>query len=197
MNFFQRLTKLFRSYPGQFWLIFFGMLISQIGTSMVWPFLLIYISQKLDMSLTAISFLLTANSFSGILATFFIGPVIDRFGRKWTLILSLAGFGLVYLLYTVTATYVQFVVVLSLAGIFSPIYRVASDTMLADMIPPAQRSEAYSLLRLITNVGFAIGPAIGGFVAAPSYPFLAQHGCYDHRRINPLRHQIPLRCQPG
>jgi MFS family permease len=41
--------------------------------------------------------------------------------------------------------------------------------MMADLIAPEQRTDAYSLLRMIKNVGVALGPAIGGFIATNSY----------------------------
>ena len=43
--------------------------------------------------------------------------------------------------------------------------------MLADLIPEKDRIEAYALLRLSNNVGIAIGPAIGGFIASASYTY--------------------------
>ncbi len=41
--------------------------------------------------------------------------------------------------------------------------------MIADMLPSEQRVDGYSLTRMINNVGVAIGPMVGGFLAATSY----------------------------
>jgi len=41
--------------------------------------------------------------------------------------------------------------------------------MVADLIEPAQRASAYALLRMIANLGMAVGPAIGGFIVSASY----------------------------
>jgi predicted MFS family arabinose efflux permease len=54
-------------------------------------------------------------------------------------------------------------------GLFSPLYRVGGDAMLADLVEPQRRPDAYALLRMSNNVGIAIGPAVGGFIAASSY----------------------------
>ena len=43
-----RARAAWRTYPPQFWLLIVGMLVSTIGTSMVWPFLTIYIRQTLN-----------------------------------------------------------------------------------------------------------------------------------------------------
>ena len=36
-----RLQATYISYPSQFWLMFAGLLVSRIGTSMIWPFLML------------------------------------------------------------------------------------------------------------------------------------------------------------
>jgi hypothetical protein len=41
--------------------------------------------------------------------------------------------------------------------------------MLADLVGPEKRTRAYGLLRITMNLGNAIGPAIGGFIAQRSY----------------------------
>jgi MFS family permease len=48
-------------------------------------------------------------------------------------------------------------------------YQVGADAMLADIIPPEKRTDAYTINRIAHNAAFAIGPAIGGFLAATSY----------------------------
>ena len=59
-----RLSNLVRSYPRQFWLLFTGMLISTLGASMVWPFLMIYVSGRLKLPLTEVASLMTINAAS-------------------------------------------------------------------------------------------------------------------------------------
>jgi len=38
-----------RLYPRQFWLLFTGLMISTIGSSMIWPFLTIYLTRRLEL----------------------------------------------------------------------------------------------------------------------------------------------------
>src|SRR3972149_2785052 len=61
------------SSPRQFWLMFVGMLISTIGSSMIWPFLMIYVSERLGLPLTFTALLLTLNSGLGLISLFICG----------------------------------------------------------------------------------------------------------------------------
>lgn len=163
------LVAKYQKYPPQFWLMFVGMLISTVGTSMIWPFLMIYASKRLNAPLTSVASLLSLNALMGLIASFLGGPLIDRFGRKWIMVLSLIANGLGYLALGYADTFVEFAALLSLNGAANPLYRVGADAMMADLVPKEDRIDAYALLRLSNNVGVAIGPAIGGFIAASSY----------------------------
>jgi MFS family permease len=66
-----RMKQATAGYPRQFWLLFWGMLISTANGSMIWPFLTIYMRQQLATTTVA-------------------GPAVDRFSRKELMVLSLA-----------------------------------------------------------------------------------------------------------
>jgi len=161
--------KVLKEYPMQLQLMFYGMLISTIGASMIWPFLMIYVRQKVEMPLTQAASLMTINAATGIIAAFIAGPITDRVGRKWVMVFSLAGNGLVYAFMGYAHTYWNFALLMALSGTFNPIYRVGSDAMIADLIPPEKRPDAYALMRLSNNAGISIGPMLGGFFASLSF----------------------------
>lgn len=156
-------------YPRQFWLLFWGLLISTTGSSMIWPFLMIYVSEKLSLPLATVASLLTLNAVMGLASSFIVGPVTDRVGRKWVMIVSLAMNGIINIFMSRAANLPTFAVLMALTGAFNPLYRVGADAMMADLIPPEKRIDAYSLLRLSNNLGVSLGPAIGGFIAGASY----------------------------
>ena len=56
-----------------------------------------------------------------------------------------------------------------MVGLSNPLYQVGADAMLADMIPSEKRTDAYAINRIANNAAFALGPAIGGFLATRSY----------------------------
>ncbi len=158
-----------RKYPKQFWLMFAGLIFSTTGTTMIWPFLMIFVSERLALPFTAVTSLMTIKAVVGLLASLLAGSVVDRFGRKWVMVLGLIGNGLVYFLMSGAQSYFQFALLMALGGIFTPMYRVGMDAMLADMFKPEKRVDAYALMRMGRNIGVALGPAIGGFVLSISY----------------------------
>lgn len=151
--------------------MFTGMVISTIGGSMIWPFLMVYVTEKLDMPIGTAALILTINSIVAIIASFIAGPVVDRLGRKWVMVISLITTGVGYLAMIFASEFWHFAVIIGLQGTSQPLYRIAADAMLADLVPTGQRPDAYSIMRLGNNLGVALGPAIGGFVAGASYSY--------------------------
>jgi MFS family permease len=145
------------------------MLISTIGSSMIWPFLMIYVSKKLDLPLTTIASLFTINAAMSLIFSFIAGPITDRIGRKWVMFVSLLGTGLMYLFLSGATTFLHFAIIQCLMGALGPLYRVGVDAMLADLVPTEKRPDAYALMRMSNNAGVSIGPAIGGIIATQSY----------------------------
>lgn len=166
-----RILDTIADYPSQFWLMVVGLFISSAGSSMIWPFLMIYVSEKLLLSLSTVSTLITINAVMGLFASFIAGAVSDKLGRKLVMIVSLAINGFGYLFMSQAHTYLGFAILMVFMGASNPLYQVGSDAMLADMIAPKKRTNAFAVIRMINNAGIAIGPALGGFVAAKSYSY--------------------------
>jgi MFS family permease len=156
-------------YPRQFWLLFAGMLISAGGGSMVWPFLTIIVRQRLGIPLTTIGLLLALRSGSSLITTLVAGPVADRLGRKGVMVTSLFVSTLMYLAMSLATSLPAWAILMVASGALNPLFRVGSNTMVADLLTPNRRADAYALIRINDNVGVAIGPAVGGFLAAVSY----------------------------
>lgn len=146
-----------------------GVVISTAGGSMIWPFLLIYASGKLNLPLSTVAALISINAGTGLISSFIAGSLADRVGRKVVMNFSLTVNGLTYFLLLRAETYPQFVVLMIMIGLSNPLYQVGADAMLADLIPSEKRTDAFALNRIANNAAFALGPAIGGFLATRSY----------------------------
>jgi MFS family permease len=156
-------------YPRSFWILFWGTLVHRSGVSMVWPFLTLFMRDRLDVPLATVTFLLTLESVSGMVSTSLAGMAVDRFGRKGAMLVSLVGGALVFIGMTVAQSLPFWMVLMVLRGILEPLYRVGSQTVVTDLVGEENRSGAFALIRMIANAGVAIGPAIGGFVLVISY----------------------------
>ncbi len=157
-------------YPRQFWLTMVGSLIFTMGASLVWPFLSIYIQDKLAIPLRYSTLLISLRAISGIFASFFFaGTFADRFGRRFLILASLCG-GFIYYLGLKQADQLwHFAVLMIFWGMLDIFYPVGINAMIADIIPQENRLEAYSILRIVYNTGYGVGPILGGIMAARSY----------------------------
>ena len=169
MTIINRIKTLYNEYPRQYWLMITGIVLATAGGSMIWPFLLIYASGKLDLPLSTVATLISINAGTGLLASLIAGTLADKVGRKVVMNFSLTVNGLAYFLLMNAETYPQFVGLMIMVGLSNPLYQVGADAMLADMIPPEKRTDAYAINRIANNAAFALGPAIGGFLATRSY----------------------------
>jgi MFS family permease len=164
-----KLQSLYNEYPRQYWLMINGIILATAGGSMIWPFLLIYATGKLNLPLSTVATLISINAGMGLISSFLAGTLADKIGRKVVMNISLTVTGLAYLFLMRAETYPQFALLMVVIGLSNPLYQVGADAMLADLIPSEKRSEAYAINRIANNAAFAMGPAVGGFLATRSY----------------------------
>jgi len=164
-----RIRNTVAEYPLQFWILFCGRFIGSAGGSIVWPFLSVYLRYRLDIPLTTIGVLFAISSVVGLFSQAIWGPVVDRFGRKPAMVAGLLNEVVIMLGFALLGSLEAYAVLIALSGLIEPASRIGSDAMIADLIEEEKRAGAYALLRMIANTGVAIGPAIGGFLAATSY----------------------------
>jgi MFS family permease len=163
------IKKLYNEYPPQYWLMITGIVLSTAGGSMIWPFLIIYASSKLNMPLSSVAALISINAGTGLIFSLIAGTLADKVGRKVVMNFSLTVNGIAYFLLMYAHTYPQFAALMVLVGLSNPLYQVGADAMLADMVPSEKRTDAFTINRIANNAAFAMGPAIGGFLATRSY----------------------------
>jgi len=94
---------------------------------------------------------------------------VDKAGRKWIMVISLVGNGIINILMAGAGSLEVFAVLMALNGMVNPLYRIGADAMMADLIETERRPEAYSLMRMGNNLGISLGPMLGGFVVVASY----------------------------
>jgi MFS family permease len=166
----RRFQSTYTAFPRQFWLIAAGALASSAGSSLVWPFQFIYISRTLALSLSTVATLISLSACAGLAVSSIGGAIADRLGRKPVMVAAQAGYALAWVLMSLARSYLGFLAALTLINACQPLYSVGSDAMMADLVEPPRRPTGYSVLRIMNNAGIALGPAIGGWIVARSYP---------------------------
>lgn len=99
-----------------------------------------------------------------IVAAIVGGHLADWLGRKLVMLTSLFGGAAVLCAFTWLTNPLHMQAAVFLFGFLGEMYRPASTAMVGDVTPPEQRLIAYGLLYYSVNLGFAIGPVIGGEV---------------------------------
>ena len=149
--------------------IFVTVLIDVVGLGIVMPVLPKLIMGLAHVGLAAAARLGGGLMFAYSIMQFLCGPILgglsDRFGRCPILLASLGAFGLDYLLMGFAPTLAWLFVGRIIAGIAGASFNSAY-AYIADVTPPERRTQDFGLLGFAFGVGFIVGPAIGGLVAA-------------------------------
>jgi DHA1 family tetracycline resistance protein-like MFS transporter len=103
------------------------------------------------------------------LAQFFGAPLLgalsDRFGRRPVLLISLFGLAFDYLVLAFAPNLWWLFVARVVSG-FTAAGMAVANAYIADVTPPEKRAQTFGLIGAAWGVGFIVGPAIGGFLAA-------------------------------
>ena len=165
----RRIRRVYNEYPTQFWVLILGVFIDRLGGALIYPFLTLYITQKFDIGMTQVGLMFGIFSVANIGGSMLGGALTDRFGRKGMLIAGLLISGLSSLLMGIAGSFAFFFGVILFVGLLANIGGPAQQAMVADLLPEEKRTEGFGILRVVVNLAVAIGPAIGGLLAAWSY----------------------------
>ncbi|MBZ0278630.1 MAG: MFS transporter, partial [Anaerolineae bacterium] len=155
-------------YPRTFWVLFWGLFINRISASLVWPFLTLYMRDTLEIPLTVTAFLITLQALSGLASTAVVSPLMDRAGRKKMMVLGLVASSATLVVMSQAHGLLPWVILVIVYGAVNQIFNIGSNAMVADLVQPKERPQAYALIRMIANLGIAIGPAVGGLLIKAS-----------------------------
>lgn len=169
---FSRLKNIYLEFPSRFWTVVGVMFIDRVGGTMLFPFFMLYITQKFEVGVTQAGVVLGFFSVFGMLGGMIGGALTDKLGRR-----SLILFGLVFSAISTLSLGLanQFWMLFPLAvltGLLSDIAHPAHQAMIADILPEKQRAEGFGILRVVANISWIIGPTIGGLIANQSFFYL-------------------------
>ena len=162
-NKIKNLSNPYLGLPKEIYVIFIARVINAMGV-LVFPLLTLILTVKLGMTKGEAGFWI---SISGLMfgpAAIIGGKITDIIGRKIIIVIFDSLGALSYLSITFMEPSISMIYMIMLAGFFMGIAHPAHDALIADLTTPENRSGAYSLSYLGFNLGFIIGPVLGGFL---------------------------------
>jgi len=164
----------YQGFDRRMWVLFWSMLIDGVGYSLISPYILLFLKQDLGATMAVGGLVLTIAGIIGAAGNMVGGLLADRYGRRGVMIVSMLMRCLAFVLLAVMVTYrpefFSIASLLTLSYFFGGVFQPANNAMVADITEPSRRMEAYGLLRVSWNVGFAVGPIIGGILILISFP---------------------------
>ncbi len=146
------------------WLLSFVSLINRSGT-MVIPFLTIYLTEEKGWTLGQASWAMMAFGIGSVAGSYSGGVLTDRIGyypvQFWSLLLG----GIMFILLQFTEGLWQTCAMIFMVSVSSEAFRPATMSGIGAYSKPENRMRSISLLRLAINLGYAVGPAMGGLLS--------------------------------
>ncbi|GHO72752.1 MFS transporter [Ktedonobacter sp. SOSP1-85] len=158
------------NFPRSLWVLCIGTFFNRIG-GFVSAFLILYMTTKGYIA-TQAGMAASAYGIGSISAAALGGYFADRMGRRNTIMLSMFASAATMLVLSQATALWLIIVLVTLAGLTTELYRPASGALIADLVPSEQRVGAFALYRLAINLGVTAGSVIAGILASHSFILL-------------------------
>ncbi len=153
------------------WLVCASTLVNRLGT-MALPFLLLYLTEARRWTPEEAALAMMVYGAGGLVSAPLSGRLADRLGHGRVLKASLLLSGTMLLAIPLaTARLVLFPLIFLWAALSQAFWPSAMALLIGEA-PLEKRKAVYALHRLAVNLGMAVGPALGGFIAHLSFPWV-------------------------
>lgn len=149
--------------PKSLYILFFARIINSMG-NFVFPFLTLFLTDKIGVGTTEAGFYMMLVATAYVPGSLIGGKITDHIGRKKVFITfqALAAISFIPCAFLGNSMLIPWLLIA--ATFFNGAAQPATSAMMADLTTPENRKQAFSLLYLGTNIGFAVGPLIAGFL---------------------------------
>lgn len=128
----------------------------------------IYFTQIMKIPTIEVGVIFTLLSGTSVVFSLVGGALADYFGRRKTLLIgSLGGFFIYLLISALISTGKPDIFIISafvLSSFSGSLVFPSASALVSDVTPDESRFQAYSIYRIMANVGWAIGPLIGSYI---------------------------------
>ncbi|WDV47251.1 MFS transporter [Clostridiaceae bacterium M8S5] len=163
MGIVKKIFKPYMGLPKAVYVIFISKIVNAMGAFVI-PLLTLILTKKIGLAEDDAGFYIALLGFIYMPAALIGGKIADSFGRKKVIVIFGTLGAACYFLCSTIETSITTVFLIGGASFFFGIAGPAHDALIADITTPENREGAYSLSYLGHNMGYALGPAIGGLL---------------------------------
>jgi MFS family permease len=160
--------NVFDRFPRGVWVIAGTQLFASAGFSICLPFFALYLHQERGLPMTLVGTLYLISGICSSTTQMIGGVLADRFGRRRLIlgasIVRLFIYSGLAALVAISAPVWAIVATYISGQAVGMSMRPAIAAMITDLSPPGRLTETYGVLRVGQNVGWAAGPALGGYL---------------------------------
>jgi predicted MFS family arabinose efflux permease len=171
MNIIAIIRKTYGGIKKEVWLLSLALLINRCG-SMVLLFMSVYLTQKMHYSYAQAGIVMAMFGAGSLVGAFTGGRLVDKMGSYGIMIGSLLLSGMFLILLGFLEHYWLIAICTFMVTATGDAFRPANTVALAEYTSKEDYARSIALNRLAMNLGFTIGPAIGGFLALINYQLL-------------------------
>ena len=160
-------------HRAQLWTLFACQTVLSAGLALAFPFFALYLHRERGMPMGQVGAWLALSMLVTALSQGVGGELSDAWGRRRVMVFSLwARTATILAMAWVMRSGGSFALLIGVhlvSSFFAHFFDPAARSWVADHTPPRGRAHAYGLLRMASNLGFAVGPAVGGLLASRGY----------------------------
>jgi len=153
----------FKGFSREIWILTVITFINRAGT-MVLPFLSKYLKEDLHYTYGEVGWIMVCFGIGSMLGSWLGGKLSDKIGFYKVMVFSLFTSGLLFFVLQFVTSFwglcIGFFLIMAVADMFRP----AMFVSLGAYAKPENRTRALTLVRLAVNLGFGLGPALGGLI---------------------------------
>ena len=165
-----------KKFDKNLWVLSAGWFVSALGFALSIPFISIYFNARLGLSITEVGIFFGVMAIVRAIFQGIGGEISDRIDRRSILIFAQGARSVALLMIAIAIGFdwgfwavAGFLVV---SSIFGAVFQPIANAMVSDILPENLRLDGYAITRSALNLGWAVGPALGGLMAAKSYASL-------------------------
>lgn len=160
---FHKYLNNFTGFSREIWILTLITFINRAGT-MVLPFLSKYLKEDLHFSYSQVGWIMVSFGCGSMLGSWLGGKLSDKIGFYRIMIFSLFVSGLMFFGLQYITSFIGLCIGMFCIMVVADMFRPAMFVSLGAYATPENRTRSLTLVRLAINLGFAAGPALGGFI---------------------------------